>query len=234
MQKLFFFYLLICSLSTAAQKPVEGIWIFKVGQASIDVTNQVATELHTNVKLAKTTRNLFLGDEGAIFELERNTDGDMNRPFRAPYCADTRVFYINKYVVANVITLRNVYLTFRDGILIQLFSDQPEGFLPPFISVHGNGTPSSKVDSTTCSYEGKTETVLNVKYIDQWDSGEIKAASVHEYYYDTDCQKREESFFEVYAVKELTEAIICENQMRAKFSPSKQDAEKRRLKDLDF
>jgi len=234
MQKLFIFYLLICSLSAAAQKPVEGIWIFKVGQASIDVTNQVASELHSNVKLAKTSSDLLLGDEGAIFELELNTDGAKNRPFRAPFCEDTRIFYINKYIVADVITLRNVYLTFKNGVLIQLFSDQPEGFLPPFTSVHGNGTPSSKVDSTTCSYDGKTETVLNVKYVDQWDSGEIKAASVHEYYYDEDCQLRENSFFEVYAAKELTEALTCENQMRAKFSASKQDVEKKRLKDLDF
>jgi hypothetical protein len=101
LKKLFIFCLLTFSLSAAAQRPVEGIWIFKMGQTSVEVTDKVATELHTSVKLAKTSRNLFLGDEGAIFELERNTDGAKKRPFRAPYCEGLRVFYINKYIVAD-------------------------------------------------------------------------------------------------------------------------------------
>jgi hypothetical protein len=233
-QKLFIFCLLIFSLSAAAQKKVEGIWIFKIGQTPVDVTNQVAAELHTNVKLAKTSGDLFFCDEPAIFELEHNTDGSKKRPFRAPYCEETRVFYINKYVVAHVIILRDVYLTFRRDTLIQIFSDQPEGFLPPFTSVHGQGIRSTKTDSTTCIDDGKKETMLNVKYIDQWDSGDIRAASAHEYYYDKDCQRREESFFEVYAPKELTEAIKCENEMRARFSISQEDVERKRLKDLDL
>ena len=237
MQKLFIFCLLTFSLSVAAQQnvaPVKGIWIFKIGQASIDATNQVATELNTTIKLAKTQKDLFLGDEGEIFELERNTDGSTKRPFRAPYCEGLRVFYINKYIVAHRITLRDLYLTFKNGILIQLYSDQPEAFLSPFSSEHGQGRHSNKIDSTMCNCDGKIEKMLNVKYVDRWDSGAIMAASVQDYYYDKDCQRREESFFELYAPKELSEALECENQMRAKFSASKQDAEKKRLKDLDF
>jgi hypothetical protein len=234
-KKLFIFCLLTFSISVAAQKPVEGIWIFKIGQTSVEVTDKVASELHTSVKLAKTSSDLFLGDEGAIFELERNIDGAKKRPFRAPYCEGLRVFYINKYIVANKIVLRDVYLTFRNGILIQIFSDQPEGFLPPFTSVHGQGTRSTKTDSTTCIFNAKKQTMLNVKYVDRWDDSEqIRAASVHEFYYVKDCEPREKSFFQVYAPKELSEALECENQMRTKFSASKKDAEKQKLNDLDF
>ncbi len=233
-QKLCIFLLLTSSLSAVAQKPVTGIWIFKIGQSSIDVTDTVASKLNTSVKLAKTSRELFVGSTPAIFELDRNTDGSKERPFRAPYCEGLRVFYINEYKVANVIVLRDVYLTFKNGILIQIFSDQPESFLPPFTSVHGKGTRSTKLDSTTCTYDGKKGTMLNVKYIDKWDSGAIRAASVQEIFYDNDCQRRKEFFFEVYAQKELTEALNCENQMRAKVFASQKNAERKKLKDLDL
>lgn len=232
-KKLFLFFLVALSLSAAAQnaqnesRPVEGIWIFKIGKSSFEVTKQVATELSTTIKLVKTSGEIFRSSAPAIFELERNTDGDKKRPFRAPYCEGIRVFYINEYKVGKVIVLRDIYLTFKNGILIQLFSDQPEGFLPPFTSVHGQGTRSTKTDSTTCTYYGKKETLSTVKYVDQWDSGAIKAASVQDHYYDQDCQRRKDIFFEVYAQKELTETLTCENQMRAKFAANK-------LNDLDL
>lgn len=235
-QKLVLFCLLALSLSATAQnaqnapRPVEGIWIFKIGKSSFEVTNQVATEMNTTIKMAKTAREIFRSSAPAIFELERNTDGDKKRPFRAPYCEGTRVFYFNEYKVgrgANPIILRDVYLTFRNGILIQIFSEQPTGFLPPFTSVHAQGTRSTKTDSTVCSYDGKKETMPNFKYVDQWDSGAIRAASVQKYYYDKDCQRRKDMFFEVYAQQELTEALTCENQMRAKFVAAK-------LTDLDL
>jgi hypothetical protein len=86
-----------------------------------------------------------------------------------------------------------------------------------------------------CTYDGKKVTILNVKYIVRWDDSEqIRAASIKEYYYEKDCQRKEESFFQVYATKELSEAIVCENQMRAKFSASKKNTEVKKLKDLDF
>lgn len=234
--KLVLFCLVALSLSAAAQNPqnapkapapVEGIWIFKIGKSSVEVTSQVATELNTTVKLAKTSREIFRSADPAIFELERNTDGDKKRPSRAPYCEGLRVFYINEYKVGKVIVLRDIYLTFKNGILIQLFSDQPEGFIPPFTSVHGQGTRSTKTDPTTCRYEGKTETMSTIKYVDQWDSGAIRAASVQSHDYDQDCQRRKDMFFEVYAQKELTEALSCENQSRAKFGSAK-------LTDLDL
>lgn len=226
-KKLVLFCLLALSLSAAAQnapnapKPVEGIWIFKIGKSSFEVTNQVATELNTTIKMAKTSREIFRSSAPAIFELERNTDGDKKRPFRAPYCEGPRVFYITEYKVGKVIVLRDMYLTFKNGILIQLFSDQSEGFLPPFMSVHGQGIRSTKTDSTTCTYDGKREIMSTVKYVDQWDSGAIKATSVQDHYYDQDCQRRKDMFFEVYAQKELTEVLTCENQMRAKFAAAK-------------
>lgn len=226
-RKLVLFGLLALSLSAIAQnaqnapKPVEGIWIFKIGKSSFEVTNQVATELNTTIKMAKTSGEIFRSSAPAIFELERNTDGNKKRPFRAPYCEGTRVFYIKEYKVDKVIVLRDMYLTFKNGILIQLFSDQPEGFIPPFTSVHGQGSRSTKTDSTTCVYDGKKETMSTVKYVDQWDSGAIKAASVQAHYYDKDCQHRKDMFFEVYAQKQLTEALTCENQIRAKFAANK-------------
>jgi hypothetical protein len=235
-KKLVLFCLVVLSLSAAAQNPqntqkapapVEGIWIFKIGKSSVEVTNQVATELNTTIKLAKTSREMFRSADPAIFELERNTDGDKKRPSRAPYCEGVRVFYINEYKVGKVIVLRDMYLTFKNGILIQLFSDQPEGFIPPFTSVHGQGSRSTKTDPITCRYEGKTETMSTAKYVDQWDSGAIKAANVQAHYYDQDCQRRKDMFFEVYAQQELTEALSCENQSRAKFGAAK-------LTDLDL
>lgn len=212
---------------TLADHPVKGIWIFKIGTSSFEVTNKVATELNTTIKLAKTSGEIFRSANPAIFELERNTDGSKKRPFRAPYCEGVRVFYINEYKLGRGIVLRDVYLTFKNGILIQIFSDQPEGFLPPFTSVHGQGTRSTKTDSTACTYDGKKETMSTIKYVDQWDSGAIKAASVQAHYYNQDCQRRKDIFFEVYAQKELTEMLTCENQMRAKFAANK-------LTDLDF
>jgi hypothetical protein len=218
----------------AAPKPVEGIWIFKIGQSSVDVTTQVATELHTQVKLANTSSELFRKGEPAIFELARNTDGAKERPLRAPYCEGTRVFYISEYTIAKRLVLRDVYLTFKNGVLIQLFTEQPAGFLPPFTSVHGQGTRVSKTDSTTCRYAGKPEKRSNFTYVDKWESGSIRAASVQQYYHDQDCQRRKEMFFEVYAQKELTEILTCENQLRAKLAASKQEAERKKLKDLTW
>lgn len=234
--KLVLFCLVVLSLSAAAQNPqtaqkapapVEGIWIFKIGKSSVEVTNQVATELNTTIKLAKTSREMFRSADPAIFELERNTDGDKKRPVRAPYCEGIRVFYINEYKVGKAIILRDMYLTFKNGVLIQLVSDQPEGFIPPFTSVHGQGTRSTKTDPITCRYEGKTETMATAKYVDQWDSGAIKAANVQAHYYDQDCQRRKDMFFEVYAQQELTETLGCENQRRAKVGAAK-------LTDLDL
>lgn len=220
---------------SAQNNNVKGIWILKIGQATIDVTNQVATEQHTSIKLAKTQGDLFVGDKEAIFELERNTDGAENRPFRAPYCEGLRVFYISKYIVAGKITLRDFYLTFKNGILIQIFSEQPESFVPTFSGVHGQGIFSAKTDSTVCTCYDKKVTMLNVKYIVRWDDSEqIRAVSVKDYYYDNGCQRKEEYFFQVYATKELSEAIVCENQMRAEISASKKNTEVKKLKDLDF
>ena len=74
----------------------------------------------------------------------------------------------------------------------------------------------------------------NVKYVDLWDSGAIKAASVQEIYYNNDCQRTKEFFFEVYAQAELAEALRCENEMRDKLLVSRKDLDRKVLKDLDF
>lgn len=121
---------------------------------------------------------------------------------------------------------------FKNDLLIQVLSDEPGNIITPFATKYGEGVRSTKMDSTTCMYDGKKEIRQNVKYVDQWDRGQIKAASVQQYYYDGVCHRQKEIYFHVYSQKELTKALACENQMRAKFSAAQEDAERKNLKDF--
>lgn len=221
----------LITLPVRSQDKIEGIGKFKIGKSSIDITNQIATEFLTDIKLISNMSEQYKSYRPSIVELETNRDNSPDRPRRAPHCEKLRGFYINKYKVADI-EIESIYLTFKDDILIEFLTEKPRSILTPIAQKYGEAKTAIRYDSSYCWYDGKKEVRTNVHYLSQWLNGDIHTTNVEAYIYDKECRRRPTIYFNVYSEKALKEANVCENQVKASFDKAREDAEKKKLKDF--
>jgi hypothetical protein len=193
----FFFTIGLLTLSMldliAQQAKIEGIGIFKISKDTSSIIQELEKQLDTKCRKFYSMSDVFnLEDESkvVIAELFPDTVDIYHSPVRASFCSQVRVFFINKYIIAGI-TLNNIYLTFYNGYLTEIYCDITTELNEAIHLKYGDPVIENKVKEIECINNNTGNTIKHKEQTiyQRWENGEIKATACLSNYYDSKCKE---------------------------------------------
>ena len=174
-------------LSSFAQNKIEGIGKFKIGKTTISVTEEIAREMGDKIIIID--EYLSRGrDHFRIDEIVVNETHPHRSPTEASFYPGVRTFHITTYKVAGI-TINNLILTFKNGILIGLNCVGSFDLAESLALKHGNPMLKTELKKVMCGQAlDKNKLELEVaEYTQSWANGKILVSAVITKHYDQEC-----------------------------------------------
>lgn len=238
--KAIFTYLLIlfCFSRSNAQDqfpPMEGIGKFKVNAANLSLVEEISQELKCKVNLINSFEAYyqFSKDSPKIYQIAPYDKSFSSNPPHSPNCQGVEVFYINKYTVSSI-PMSEVFLTFKDGLLVQFQCEPTTEFREAIKLKYGSGQLETVNETVKCvtKLTGITTEYEANKYYQKWATGNISATLTLATYYNDKCQKRYINSFLVKDSLVMKDISECESTNRKEAMQAKEQEQKKKLSDF--
>ncbi|MVM33279.1 hypothetical protein GO755_24780 [Spirosoma sp. HMF4905] len=230
----FYLYFLLIALtrSVTSQDKVEGIGKFKIGKTPISITQEIAKESGDSIHILDEYLNMDTEKFG-IAEIVVNKAYPDRSPEQALFCPDVRIFQIPAYQVAGI-EIKNLWLTFKGGILIGLQCDNSTDihealklkYGPPVIK-----TVKKPIDCVYLSNGNKLQREES-KYTSSWTNGKIVATETTHRFYDKNCVEDITTLVFIRDLVVMNTVTQCDLTTRAKSLVRKREAAKKALSDF--
>lgn len=200
------FYMLSAGKNEDLPDKPDGIGRFKVGQATLNLVQAIATETHMPLETVTTTTQLERLANSQIVEIKSHPvlGKSSPHPFNAPLCAHVRVFYLTNYREADI-DLKSVYLYFEDELLVKFTCYATSKLNSALESRYGQPEATIVKLYSDCDYDAKS-------FILTWPNDNVAATLSLLVSYDNNCQKRVSQEFSI-TLKE-SQLARCESLAR--------------------
>jgi hypothetical protein len=218
-----------------AQDKVSGLGKFKLKVTTTAITDEVAKELNSKLKVVNNYSDEIGYKYGkpSIIELKVDTTKEYGSPIYAHECLAARVFYINEYTIANI-KIKDIYLTFLNDTLVNIRCERNTELNEAFELKYGEPKKEYKEKEVKCTY---TYTGADVTYIEQslsstWYNGDISCTFQLSKHYDSKCEKQLLSYCYFTVEGSITEITVCDRKIEEEREKRKKSEKKTTLGDL--
>ena len=238
MKKLLLVTLLFANTAFGQDK-ISGLGKFKLKVTTTSVTEEVAKELGTKLKVVNNFSDEIKYKNGKprIIELKVDTTKEYDSPAYAHECLNVRVFNINEYTIANI-KIKDIYLTFLNDTLVSINCYRNSELEEAFELKYGEPKKRKEEKEVKCTrtYTG-TDVTYDVTYKEKsysstWYNGDISCVCILSNYYDSECKEHYLSFCDLSVEGVRSKISSCDNKIKEEREERKKSQKKATLRDF--
>lgn len=195
----------VISLAQSQSLKIAGVGRLKIGNTTTAIIEELSKEFSSPIKetndIMETATNYY--DEAPTKILFISKEKNENVEFPHTYYSKhpkVKVYFLNNFLVPEVVVLHNVYLKFYNDTLYSLDCEGSDILDTALTLKYGNPKLSSKTKNIVCSNAYRTFTYEESTYTKEWlnPTKKITADLVYSIYYNSKCEKQFLNYFLLY------------------------------------